>query len=136
MEIYIYLWLLFVVGVFLYGVSVIIKYSRKRKLSFEQKKQFTKHLVMIWKKVTYKEQIISYDILYHKILLGLSYIWTFGEILKQEPNEIGDIEKVWKLHKLRNKLVHELDHHTEPELQKEATAFKKELRSLLKVIWN
>jgi hypothetical protein len=64
-------------------------------------------------------------------LLALKYKGSFWEILKLCPNEIGDLDQIWKLHKLRNKLVHELELPSVVELQKKSSDFHKSLKDLL-----
>jgi hypothetical protein len=65
-----------------------------------------------------KALIIDLDKLYHKILLGIGHEGDFGSILKSEPREIGDIGKIWELHKIRNKLVHDFSTFDEVFLKK------------------
>jgi len=70
------------------------------------------------------EQIIEYDKIYHHILKDLGYRGSFGEILKRNPREIKNINDVWELHKLRNRLVHDL-RQPKKNLEKEALRYKK-----------
>lgn len=74
--------------------------------------------------VSYKEQIIQYDKIYHHTLKKLGYQGSFGEILKRNPREIKNIETIWELHKLRNSLVHELRERDEKILQKQAQRYR------------
>ena len=60
------------------------------------------------------------------------YDWNFWDILKLEPNEIWNINKVWELHKLRNKLVHDFDLIDEKVLQKAENEYFREIFFLLK----
>ena len=124
------------IGVFvifmIYWVTVVIKFSRKKKMSEEKIKHFQTLLKRILKSVSSKEKIVDLDKLYHKILLALWYDGTFWEILKTGPNEIWDINKVWEIHKLRNNIVHDFDNHDEIFLKKKVTEYKKELEILLK----
>ncbi|MBS9784441.1 hypothetical protein KGV55_03755 [Candidatus Gracilibacteria bacterium] len=125
--------ILFFIGLIFWAVAIIHKYSRRKKLSAELKKTFLKHFGAIQqKKNNPKEQIINYDKLYHKVLQGYGYQGSFGEILKTEPNEIGNIQRVWNLHKLRNKLVHEFDLMSVAVLKKKVGEYEKELRFLMK----
>lgn len=103
----------------------------KRKLTKKERRHFKKIFLNIWKLKSAKEQIIEYDKLYHKILLALWYNWSFWEILKMEPIEISNINEIWNLHKIRNKLVHEFDEIDEKELKKLAKNYKKELHIFL-----
>jgi hypothetical protein len=81
-----------------------------------------------------KEQIIDYDKLYHKALRDLGYIGNFGDILKLNPKEIEDINSIWELHKLRNKLVHDFDLLADIVLKEKALDYKIEIKRLLKRI--
>ncbi len=129
-EFYLAIW--FLISVISFWISIILKFSRKRKLSREDRKYFKKHFNQINIKLSSKERIIDYDKLYHKVLLWLWYEWTFWEILKQYPIEINDIEKVWELHKLRNKLVHDFDLLDERLLKQKANQYKKILSQIIK----
>jgi uncharacterized protein YutE (UPF0331/DUF86 family) len=51
--------------------------------------------------------------------------------LKLEPKEISDINKIWELHKLRNKLVHDFDLLDDGILNKKAEEYKGEIERLL-----
>ena len=53
-------------------------------------------------------------------------------MIKLEPNEIWNINKVWELHKLRNKLVHDFDLIDEKVLQKAENEYFREIFFLLK----
>lgn len=129
-EFYLAIW--FLISVISFWISIILKFSRKRKLSREDRKYFKKHFNQINIKLSSKERIIDYDKLYHKVLLWLWYEWTFWEILKQYPIEINDIEIVWELHKLRNKLVHDFDLLDERLLKQKANKYKKILSQIIK----
>ncbi len=131
MEIYLIIALVFFVSILIYWISVIFQFSKKNKLS-KQKIKFYKKMIRktsVWS--NNKEKIIEYDKIYHKVLNDLWYVWTFWDILKQYPNEINDIDKIWELHKLRNKLVHEFDLITGSILKKKALDYKNELEKLI-----
>ena len=110
---------------------MVLKFSKKRKLSAEKIAHLKILLQRILRGTSTKEKIVDMDKLYHKILKELGYNGTFGEILKAEPNEIWDIQKVWELHKLRNKLVHEFDNHGEKYLREAEKDYKKQIQVLL-----
>lgn len=130
---YLYIALAFFIGLIVFAIWVVRKFSKRKQLSDAQKKEFRKYFSHIKKKRSNpKEQIIDYDKLYHKILKWYGYEGTFWEILKQEPNEIWDIQKVWNLHKLRNKLVHEFDLLSVSILKKKVSEYEKELNYLMK----
>jgi len=131
MEFYIYLIIWFFISIFSFAIFTILKFSKRKKLT----KDKLIYLRLLFKEISLKnsskEKIIDYDKLYHKVLLEMWYKWTFGEILKLEPNEIWDLQKIWELHKLRNKLVHDFDFIDESHLKKREKDYREELLFLL-----
>ncbi|MDD5769631.1 MAG: hypothetical protein PHE25_01580 [Candidatus Gracilibacteria bacterium] len=111
-----------------------ISLKKQKKLSKSQVIEFQKILKKISTNISSKEKIIDADKLFHKILLSYGYIGTFGEILKQEPKIISDIDKVWELHKLRNKLAHDFDLLEERALIKKSKEYILEINNLFKKI--
>jgi len=128
---YIVIFLFFIV---IFWIFLIFKFSKNKKLSKDNINFFKKNIEFINKINSKKEQIIDYDKIYHKILLELWYKWTFGEILKSKPSQINNLQNIWELHKLRNKLSHDLDIIDEKILSKKSQDFKNELFILLKNI--
>lgn len=120
--------------VILFWIFLIFKYKKSYKISQDRLKFFNKNLKQILLSNSYKEQIIDMDKLFHKILLEAWYNWTFWEILKSEPSEIANLNKIWELHKLRNKLVHDFDLNSESFLKQKSSDYKKELNKLLNKI--
>ena len=59
------------------------------------------------------------------------YEGNFWEILKLNPEEIKNINKIWELHKLRNKLVHDFDLLEEVILNRKSKEYKQEILKLL-----
>lgn len=115
----------------IYGVTMVIKFSRTKKITQDKRKHFTTILKRISRGVSSREKIVDMDKLYHKILLALWYNGTFGQILKMEPNEVSNINIVWEIHKLRNNIVHDFDNHDEKYLRSKVTLYKIELERLL-----
>lgn len=111
-----------------------IWWKKWKKLSKEKIKDFQKKLKQIGVNISSKEKIIDADKLYHKILLEAWYNWDFWSILKQKPIIIWDLDKVWELHKVRNKLVHDFDYHDESFLQEISQSYYKEIEKLLKKV--
>ena len=124
--------ILSIVSIFSWWISLVLKYSKKKKLSEKDKKE----LKILFKKIknlpSDKEKIVDYDKLYHQILKRFWYEWTFWEILKKKPNEISNLNKVWTLHKLRNTLVHEFDSSLKDGLSKRVKEYEKEIELILK----
>jgi hypothetical protein len=106
--------------------------KRKRLLTCDLR-DFSCFLRNIEKKdVSEKEKIIDYDKLYHKVLLKAWYQGGFWDILKKNPKEVHDINKIWDLHKVRNYLVHEMWYPKWVSLVQVAHDYKKEVKLLLK----
>lgn len=117
--------------IIIFWIFVVIKYSKKKWLSDEKREFIMKNFKKISIDINIKQKIINYDKLYHRILTEVWYKWTFGEILKGKPKEISDINKIWELHKLRNKLVHDFDSEDDMVLNKKAGEYKGEVERLL-----
>lgn len=131
MNIYLIIAIVFFLSVLLFWISIIIKISKKKNLNIERKRYYKKIIKQLSVNLSNKEKIIDYDKTYHKVLQDLWYVWTFWQILKQAPIEIHDINKVWALHKIRNKLVHDFDLLSESILKKNASDYKKELEKII-----
>lgn len=123
------IWAMLFIIVIIYAIN----YWRKPKIQACHLKDFDCIRKSIHsKKVSDKEKIIDYDKLYHKILLKSGYQWGFGDILKQKPPEVHNLNKIWELHKVRNLLVHEIGYPKWVSLFKVADEYKQEINSLLK----
>lgn len=131
MEKYFYAIIILVILVLLYATFWFIKL--KRKILSESKKNFLNWLLKeIEKQKNPRQEIIDYDKLYHRILKELWYKGDFWNILKSNPKEISDINKIWDLHKFRNKLVHDFDTFSENVIIKNANDYKLEIKKMLK----
>lgn len=126
--------IIMILVVFILWIFLILKFSKRKKLTSTQKSFILKNYKKISKNNDIKHQIVDFDKLYHKILLELGYKWSFWEILKQKPRVINDINKIWELHKLRNKLVHEFDSLSESVLKQKAEEYDKVVMNLIKDI--
>ena len=124
----------FVAFIVVLGVFLVFKYTRKKKISDYKKKIFIKNFNTIIRLKSSKEKIIDFDKLYHQLLKWIWYKWTFWEILKLKAKEISNLNKIWELHKLRNKLVHDFDLLEESILEKRAWEYEKEIKRLLNII--
>lgn len=118
-------------GLILLFYSFLYNKKRLSPASFVYFKKILKHISEL---TSSKEQILEYDKLYHKILLELKYKWSFWEILKQHPSIISDINKIWELHKLRNKLAHEFDNISNEILTQKSHEYKQHILTLLNKI--
>jgi len=131
MNLYTIIIIIFVL-IILIWIFLIFKFTKKYKINPEKITFFKKQLKRIIANGSYKEQVIDIDKLYHKVLQEADYQGTFGEILKSEPTEIWNIQKIWELHKLRNKLVHDFDLLSEKVLKQKSIDYKKEIEKLIK----
>lgn len=109
-----------------------LKLRNRKNLWVEKIKYFQKKLKQISAHISSKEKLIDADKLYHKILLELWYTGDFWEILKQKPIIIWDLDKIWDLHKIRNKLVHDFDNYDEVFLKGKSKDYIGEVEKLLK----
>ena len=123
---------LFFISTLVFWISIILKFSKKKKLSEDDKKELKNIFKNMKVNKSDKEKLIDYDKLYHKILQKFWYNWTFWEILKTKPNEIWNLNKVWELHKLRNKLVHDVDEEIKENLFLKVKEYEKEIEIILK----
>jgi len=133
-EMLLYIW----IAIFLLGFFILVTpaFYSKRKFSRIKSKNYQKKISQITcARCSSKEQIINLDIILHNILLDLGYKWTVWEILKQSPEYIVNINKIWEVHKIRNNLVHNLDNnYSEKFLRLKLAEFVKEIKMLLKNI--
>ena len=123
---------LFFISTLVFWISIILKFSKKKKLSEADKKELKNIFKNMKVNKSDKEKLIDYDKLYHKILQKFWYNWTFWEILKTKPNEIWNLNKVWELHKLRNKLVYDVDEEIKENLFLKVKEYEKEIEIILK----
>ncbi len=117
-----------------FWIFLIIKFSKNRKLPEDKRQFFVSNLKKISRGIDKKHQIIDFDKLYHRLLLEIWHEWNFWDILKSKPREIDNLNKVWELHKLRNKLVHDFDLLEEVILIKKAKEYERELVKLLRKV--
>lgn len=76
------------------------------------------------------ERLVGYDKVLDHLLSRLGYRGTLGQKLKREPKPIrGKIDEIWRLHKIRNKIVHELEPVSQIDMH--ADRYRKILLELL-----
>lgn len=123
-----------IITILVLAIKIYFISKNKRKLSSEQQKKYRRLVQKLFENssISSKEKILEIDKIYHKILLDVSYMWTFWEILKQKPLVISDLNMIWELHKLRNKLAHEFDTLEESFLQKKFLQYYEHTFILLK----
>lgn len=78
-----------------------------------------------------KSAILNLDTLVDHTLKYLGYQGSLGQKLKNNPHLFSDINGLWKAHKLRNKIAHELDWQpTSQEIKSAHQQFAKALQDL------
>ncbi len=112
---------------------LLLVLKNKKKLSPIQKVQFQKLFNAILVQSEIEKQIIQLDSLLCKVLVGLGYKGSFGEILKQKPKELSNIQDIWFAHKLRNTLAHEVGYKVvEKDGKRVINIFSQAITRLLK----
>lgn len=115
----------------IFWIAVILIYSKKKWLSKEKKKMYIDKLNKL-ESVWYEKKIINYDSILSKILNDLWYKWMLGEQLKKNPWILtNDLQSIWDLHKLRNKLAHEVEEIDQNLLKKKSDEYKRILEKIL-----
>jgi len=107
------------------GIAILAYWSMaKRKRLGRKKKEFFSQTLSSITSLPYRDQVIQCDILLDQILSALGYSGSLGEKLKKNPVCIeNEINVVWRLHKLRNTLVHSFEQQSEVLMKKESAAY-------------
>jgi len=111
-------------------MAFVIKYSKPRKLS-KWRISFYKDELIKCDSYSNSEKIIKYDKILNHILKDYWLKWGLWDQLKKKPAIIKDIQEIWRLHKIRNIIAHDLSGMSEVKLEIDATKYKKELNKLL-----
>lgn len=117
----------FIVVIFIFAFLLIVllalyirlKPNRAEKVSREKIKK-------VWGRINYninqndflywKDAVVEADKLLDLVLMGVVSGKSLGERLKNANNIVRDkslYNRIWEAHKLRNKLVHEMDYYPE-----------------------
>ncbi len=127
---YIFFWITLLVVVIWIFVLFIWWNKKSQKLS-KNKIDFYKKEIKKCAYFSLNEKIIFYDKILNHILIDLWYTWNLWEQLRKNPKEIKNIQEIWRLHKLRNRISHELWVISNTDLIKEGNNFEKEINKLL-----
>jgi 5-methylcytosine-specific restriction endonuclease McrA len=100
-------------------MAFVVKYSKPRKLS-KWRIAFYKDELIKCDNYSNSEKIIKYDKILNHILKDC---WIKGNL--------WDIQEIWRLHKIRNIIAHDLTWMSEVKLEIDAIKYKKELNKLL-----
>ncbi len=127
-----YFFLAIIVTILLVGVFLTFGYPSKKALKKDKKSYYEKEIQKVSTLPSPTEQIMRYDMIMHHILKDYGYSGTVGDQLKAKPRMISNLDAIWSLHKLRNKLAHSLETVSESLLEKKAREFEKIVLNLLK----
>lgn len=126
-----YLFLAIVIIVLLIGVFLTFGFSGKKELKKDKKDYYRKEIRKVSELPSPTERIMRYDMIMHHILKDYGYSGNVGDQLKAKPRVIRNLNTIWSLHKLRNKLAHSMETVSEGLLEKKADEFEKEVLRLL-----
>ncbi|MDD5377281.1 MAG: hypothetical protein PHH16_04150 [Candidatus Gracilibacteria bacterium] len=127
-----YFFLAIIITILLVGVFLIFRFSSKKQLKKDKKSYYEKEVRKVSNLPSPTERIMRYDMIMHHILKDYGYSGTVGDQLKAKPRMIHNLDAIWNLHKLRNKLAHSMDTISEGLLERKAQEFEKEVLRLLK----
>ncbi|MDP2104035.1 MAG: hypothetical protein Q8K26_03880, partial [Candidatus Gracilibacteria bacterium] len=106
----IYFFLSILVIIILFGVFMTFFWGGKKKqLSASRKEYYTKEIQKVRGLPSASERIMKYDNILHHILKEYGYQGTLGDQLKAKPLIIDNLDTIWDLHKLRNRLAHDME---------------------------
>ena len=104
----------------------------QKKLTPAFRKKILSHIDKIQSKPL-DRQVIEYDKVLDKVLENRGYYGTLGEMMKIYGSNFLDENAIWSAHKMRNKIVHEIDFSPSANvLRTHIASFKKEISALLK----
>lgn len=104
----IYIFFIIIIVAVIFWLTAAFVYWKKW-INNEKKYYYRKKLEEI-RKYNIEKQIIQYDSILHKILTDYWYKWSLWEQLKKNPHILKwKIQEVWRLHKLRNHIAHEVE---------------------------
>lgn len=126
-----YFFLTVIILILLVGVFLTFRFSSKKELRKDKKNYYRKEIQKISNFPSPSERIMKYDVVLHHILKDYGYSGNVGDQLKAKPRVIHDLNTIWSLHKLRNKLAHSMDTISEELLERKAEEFEKEILRLL-----
>ncbi|MBD3360307.1 hypothetical protein GF366_00730 [Candidatus Peregrinibacteria bacterium] len=121
-----------IILVFILLLFVYVKYKQRKVFSDRD----LKYLKMHWNRVISefdnnpKESILDADILLDFALSKKGFEGNLGEKLKSAGPRFSDINGIWRAHKLRNRVAHELSDIDESEAKRAIKCFKNALKDL------
>ena len=124
-------WWIFIFIIAIWIIILLLAKKRKKWLSEEKIAYYKKEI----KKCNYSsasEKILKYDKILNHILKDFWYEWSIWDQLKAKPAILNsNLQEIWKLHKVRNQIAHELVQLSEIKLINDAKRYEKELLKIL-----
>lgn len=128
-------WVLLPIAIIvIFGIVMMVAMKRRRPKISARDERFLQDM---WRKVLHTKQsnpgkaIIDADKIVDKAMSMIGYQGTFGEKLKKHSSVFSDLSGIWRAHKLRNKIAHELDFHpSDRDVSDALTQFKRALADL------
>lgn len=106
-------WIFLLMAFVIFDIIILVYVSAKRRRSRLPEHE-KKRLLQYWKKIKsdsdLKHAVINADKLLDEILRIKGLQGTLGEKLKKAESMIDNYDGVWRAHKLRNRIAHEMDH--------------------------
>lgn len=127
-----YLVLTLIIVIILFGVFVTFFAAGKRKKLPAGRVAYYQGEISKCANLSPSERIMHYDKILHHILRDYGYAGMVGDQLKAKPAVIIDLNAVWELHKLRNRLAHEMEAQSDGLLERKSKEFERVLQNLLK----
>lgn len=126
-----YFFLAIIIIILLVGVFLTFRFSGKKELKKDKKSYYQKEIQKVSVLPSSSERIMRYDMIMHHILKDYGYSGNVWDQLKAKPRMINNLNVIWGLHKLRNKLAHDMEPISPDLLEKKAQEFEKEVLKLL-----
>ena len=126
-----YLFLVIFVAVDLLLLFYVLYARSKKGFSKAEKTYFYSQWMMIREEHDQRHAVLDADKLLNLVLQKKGYAGGVGEQLKRAEKLFSGIDEVWKAHKLRNSIAHELDLRvTSRQAQQALSGFEKALKDL------
>jgi len=95
--------------ILLFVVFQYLVWKNRKKWSEKDKKFFRDSWQKIIDNRDHSHRLLEADKLFDHMLKRKGYSGSLGEKLKKHGDQFSDLDALWRAHKLRNKLAHEVD---------------------------
>ncbi len=122
-----------IVVVFTGGVILVWWYQSNVSVRLTNKNR--QKYLKFWQKIKNlenpREQVMEADKLLYQLLADQGFSGSVAEKLKAAKHKFTDLDAVWRAHKLRNKIAHEIDFHcSKKEVDLALSAFARAYKDL------